>query len=102
MKVYVYVENNVTGRGSWIPLPLPEKELFSLLEEKHIISSDGTYQMSLLKYENFPPQEATGNLFTLNQNVIRFENLPDEQKEILLSIAFSEGISIETAFHYFL
>ena len=98
----VYVENNVTGRGNWVPLPLPKKELRSLLEEKHIISSDGTYQMSLLQYESFPPQEATGNLFSLNDKVANFENLPDEQKSLLLSIAFSEGLSLETVFDYFL
>lgn len=97
----VYVENNVTGKGIWIALPLPSKELADCLDRNHL-THEGEYQLTALSFRNLPPQECTGNLFILNQKVQRFFGLPDRQQNRLLELSFEEGISIETALYQYL
>lgn len=97
----VYITNNVSGKGLWVALPKTTQELLLFLEQNQL-TDNGEYQMTSLRINPLPKQECTGNLFLLNQKAVRYEHLPEREKETLLSIAFEEGISIEDAFYQYL
>ena len=97
----VYVENNITGKGLWIALPLAAGELADFLDRNHL-TDEGEYQLTALSFRNLPPQECTGNLFLLNQKIQRFFRLSYKQQLKLVDFSFEEGISIETALFQYL
>lgn len=94
----VYVENNVSGKGKWIPLPQPPKALQECLD-KYNLTSDGEYQLSYIRGELIYMQQCVGNLFLLNQKLFRYLKLSPKRQSEIVDCAYDEGISFEEALY---
>lgn len=98
----VYVENNVTGKGRWIELPLHTKTLGKILREEHLETEEGEYQTFFLKTWNLPPQPCNENLFLLNKKVKAFYEMSQVMQESIIVSSLDEGITIENALFTYL
>ena len=94
----VYVENNMTGQGKWIPLPQSPKALQECLD-RNKLTDDGEYQLSYIRGELIYMQQCVGNLFLLNQKLIKYLKFSKKRQEEIVGFAYDEGISFEEALY---
>ena len=97
----VYVENNVTGVGRWISIPQSSSSLMKELSKYKLISN-GEYQLTCIKLNNFDIQPCVGNLFVLNQKLSKYIKLPEKMQNSICDYSYNNGISFEEAVCLFL
>ena len=97
----VYVENNVTGAGRWLAIPQNSSTLMYVLI-KHKLSSNGEYQLTYIKLDNFDIQPCVGNLFILNKKLSKYIKLPEKVQSTIYEYSFNNGITFEEAVCKFL
>ena len=97
----VYVENIMTGKGKWIPLPQTPKALTENLDRNYL-TADGEYQLSCIRGELINTQDCVGNLFVLNQKLFQYQRLSRNRQEELIDTAYEEGISFEEALYEYM